>query len=753
MPQGTAIGSTIGKEGTMSAEEQNVVSGEQIFRCTSSLDCGGRCPLRLHVENGVITRVEGDDHEDSEKQLRACLRGRAYRRYIYHPDRLLRPMKRVGERGEKKYEEISWDEAMDTIVSELTRIKDTYGNKSIFFAGGGHLGALHTVGSISKALAMFGGYTSLYGNISSEGAVYAVMSSYGDVMVGHGREDMLNAKLIIMWGWDPVRMISGTDCVYNLMKAKEKGIKIITIDPRFTHSAATFADEWIPIIPGTDAAMMAAMANVIIKGDLQDQAFIDKYSVGFDVFKDYVLGDEDGIDKTPAWASEICGVPAERIESLAREYATTDPACLMDCQGPARAAMGEQYNRAAITLTTMTGNVGKPGGSACGGLMGIPFGHMFRSAGIPGMRNPAEAGGPSIRGTLDLNLRLVRRIHTNKLFDAFLEGTAGGYPADIKAAWFAGGNVMTQRGNLNKGDRALKTLEFIVGQDLFLTPTMRYADIVLPVASFAEKNDLTRPWPSGPYFTYANKAIEPLGECNTDWEIGKLFAQKLGYEEFDEFTEDQWLRVFIENNPEYKQHIKDYDKFKADGIHRIPMAEPYVAFRQQIEDPENNPFNTPSGKIEIFSQRLADLDDPKVPPVAKYLTSPEDRNDPLIEKFPLQLLSPHPRVRCHSTLQNVDWLMEAEPHAVWINPADAEPRGIRDGDEVYVFNDRGKLAIKAWVTKRIIPGVVSIYEGAYYEPDEEGICRGGCVNVLTNDSYSPGGAAALKSALVQITTT
>jgi DmsA/YnfE family anaerobic dimethyl sulfoxide reductase A subunit len=737
----------------MSVEAQTVVRGEQIFRCTSSFDCGGRCPLKLHVKDGVIVRIEGDDFGDSEKQLRACLRGRAYRKFIYHPDRLKTPLKRVGQRGEKKYERISWDEAMETIVRELTRVKETYGPNSIFFTAAGHLGALHTAGALAKALAMFGGYTTTYGNISSEGAVYAVMASYGDVMVGHSREDLQNSKLIIICGWDPVRMISGTDCIYNLTRAKEKGIRIIAIDPRFTHTAATFADEWIPVIPGTDAALMVAMAQVIIKENLQDQNFIDKYSVGFNVFKDYVLGNEDGIEKTPQWAEKICGVPAERIASLAREYATTKPACLMDCQGPARAAMGEQYNRAAITLTTMTGNVGRPGGSACGGLMGIPFGHMFRSAGIPGIKNPAEAGGPSIRGTLDLNLRLVRRIHTNKIFEAMLEGTAGGYPADIKAAWLAGGNIMTQRGNTNKGDRALKSLEFIVGQDLFLTPTMRYADIVLPVASFAEKNDLTRPWPSGPYLTYANRAIEPLGECKTDWEIGNLLAEKLGFEKFNEFDEDKWLRIFIENNPEYKKFIKDYDEFKASGIQRIDIKEPYVAFRQQIEDPENYPFNTPSGKIEIFSQRLADLNDPRIPPVPKYIPSPEDRHDPLLDKYPLQLLSPHPRVRAHSSMQNIDWLMEAEPHVVWINPVDAEARGIRDGDEVFVFNDRGKLAIKAWVTKRIIPGVVSIYEGAYYEPDENGVCRGGCVNVLTNDTYSPGGAAALKSALVQITTT
>ena len=734
----------------MTTKEKGQTNGETIVRTTGCFDCGGRCPLRVHIKDGVITKIEGDDTAGTEEQLRACWRGRAYRHWIYHPDRLKYPLKRTGERGEGKFERISWDEAMDTIVRELTRVKETYGNSAIFYGGGGHLGALHTSGPLAKALAMFGGYTTQYGNISSEGAVWAVMASYGDVMVGHSRDDFLNSRLIILWGWDPVRMISGTDCVYSLIKAKEAGIRFISVEPRFTDTVATFADEWIPIIPGTDAAMMVAMAYVMIKEDLHDKEFLDKYTIGFDKFSDYVLGIEDGIEKTPAWASEITGVPVETIERLAREYATTKPACLMDCQGPARAAQGEQYNRCAITLTAMTGNIGKRGGSACGGLMGIPYGHMFRSAGIPGVRNPTEAGGPSVRGTLDINLRLVRRFHVNKVFDAFLEGTAGGYPADIKMAWFAGGNILNQRANLNKGARALKSLEFIVTQDLFATPTVRYADIVLPIASFAEKNDLTRPWPSGPYFTFVNKAIEPVGECKTDWEIGNLLAEKLGFEDFDTHTEDEWLRTFVRENPEYATHIKDYDEFKRDSIYRIKLDEPYIAFQKEIEDPENNPFPTPSGKIEIFSQRVADLNNPLCPPVPKYVPTWENRDDPLREKYPLQLLSPHPRVRVHSSLQNVDWLVEVDPNVMWINPVDAEPRGIRDGDEVYAFNDRGKIAIKAWVTKRIVPGVVSIYEGAWYNPDEEGIDRGGCANTLTKDEYSPSGAATLKTALVEV---
>jgi len=735
----------------MSAEETGQTNGEVVVRCTSAFDCGGRCPIRVHVKDGVITRIEGDDYHEEPGQLRACLRGRAYRHWVYHPGRLKYPMKRVGERGEGKFERISWDEALETTVKELKRVKETYGNSSIFFSGGGYLGALHTAASIAKALSLFGGYTTGYGNISSEGAVWAVMASYGDVMVGHSREDFLNSRLIILWGWDPVRMISGSDTVYSLIKAKEAGVKIISIDPRYHDSAAALASEWIPIWPGTDTAMMVSMAYVIIKENLHDKEFLDKYTIGFDKFSDYVLGIEDGVEKTPAWAEAISGVPASTIERLAREYATTKPACLMDCQGPARSAMGEQYNRCAIALTAMTGNIGKHGGSAAGGLMGLPIGHMFRSAGIPGIKNPAEAGGPSVRGTLDLSLRLVQRIHVNKIFDAFLEGKAGGYSADIKMAWFAGGNPLNQRGNTNQGVRALKSLEFIVVNDLFLTPTARFADIVLPVKSFAEKNDLTRPWPSGPYFTFINQAIEPMGEGKTDWEIGRLLAGKLGFKDFDTLSEEEWLRKFVKENPEYAKYIPDYDKFKQESIHRVRLEEPIVAFQKQIEDPENNPFPTPSGKIEIFSQRVAELNNPLCPPIPKYISTWEDRNDPLMGKYPLQLLSPHPKSRAHSTLQNVDWLVEVDPHRVWINPVDAEARGVSDGDQVYVFNDRGKLAITAWVTRRIVPGVVCIFEGAWFNPDEKGIDRGGCANVLTKDAYSPGGAAALKTALVQVT--
>lgn len=729
------------------------MSDTKIVRATSTFDCGGRCPLKLHVKDNRIIRVEGDDTPDTDAQLRTCLRCRAYRKYIHHPNRLMYPQKRVGEKGEGKFERISWDEALGTLAGQLTRVKETYGNEGIFLAiGGGYLASLHNGGlAASRLLAHFGGYVTHYGNLSSEGAVWASLTQYGSVMVGNSREDLLNSKLIILWGWDPARMISGTKTMYHLIKAKENGARIIAVDPRYHDTAATLADQWIPIRPSTDTAVMVAMANVMIKENLHDQAFLDKYTVGFDKFKDYVMGREDGIEKTPAWAAKISDVDAATIERLAREYATTVPAALMDCQGPARSAMGEQYNRAAMTLCAMTANVGRPGGSAGGGLMGIPVGHMFRMSAIPPGKNPFELTGPKIKATLDIRERVIMRVHINKIFDAILDGKKGGYPSDIRMMWSMCNNYLNQTGNSNKAHRALQKLEFLCMNELFMTPQARYADLLLPVTSAAERADLTRPWPSGPYFTFINRALEPLGECKSDFIIAAELAERLAIKDFNPHTEDEWLKMLFESNPEYQEHIKDYDKFRQEGIHRIHLEKPYVAFQNQIEDPQNHPFETPSGKIEIFSQRVVDINHPLCPPIPKYMHVPEDRFDPLLKEYPLQLITPHPKNRVHSEMYEVDWLREIEPHRAWINPIDAQARGISDGDEIYVFNDRGKVAIPVWVTERIIPGVICIFEGAWYTPDENGIDRGACANTLTNDAYSGGGAAVMNTCLVEAT--
>ncbi len=752
----------------------------KIIRTTSAFDCGGRCPLRFHVKDGKIIRVEGDDStDDPDKQLRTCLRCRAIRGYLYHPERLRYPLKRDPNypKGSGKFIRISWDEALDTVASKLKETIEKYGNQAVFFvSNGGYLAALHTpAAAYGRLFNALGGTSTTYGNISSQGAIFGVQASYGfgQIFVGHSREDWFNSKLIILWGFDPARMIAGTNTLWWLIKAKEKGVKIICVDPRYSDTAQVVADQWIPIYPGTDVAMMAAMAYVMLKENLQDQEFLDKYTHGFDKYRAYVMGEEDGIPKTPEWAEEICGVKASVIEDLAREYATTKPAALEDCQGPARSAMGGQYTRGAITLSAMTGNIGIAGGSACGGLHGIPNGHMFRGVAIMPGRNTAYPKGKSLRGNINPRDRLGTKVHVNKTFDALLHGKSGGYPSDTKFAFFVQNDFVNQLGNCNKSAEAMKREDlFTVVPELWMTPTAQYADIVLPASSFAARSDLTRPWPSGSYFGHMNKAIDPIGECKDDLTIAEELAERLGIENFGrekilpayaaglpdlkeeidkiEDVNDKWLRVFAGLAQDTKKHVKDYDKYKREAVYRVDPPEIHIAFQKQIEDPENTPFATPSGKIEIFSDQIASWNRPQCPPIAKYLPNWEVREDPLMEKYPLQMMSPHPRNRVHSELYKVEWLVEAMPHKMWINPVDAEPRGIRDGDMCLVYNDRGTIAIEAWITKRIKTGVIAVQEGAWYAPDENGIDRGACANTLTKDEMSEGGAAALKNCLVQV---
>ena len=710
-------------------------------------DCGGRCVLRAHVKDGRIIRIETDNGE--EPQIRACLRGRSYRQRVYLPDRLKYPLRRTGERGQGQFERISWDEALDAVASGLARIKEKYGNSAILFAGGsGNQGMLHGPGPVARMLLGFGGYTRTWGAASYEGALFASMATYGTIRTGNTRDDLLNSRFIIMWGWNPADTIQDPGTSLYLAQAREKGIKIVAVDPRYTNSAAIFAHQWIPIRPGTDAAMLIAMAYVIIVENLQDQAFIDRYTVGFDKYRDYVLGVEDGVPKTPQWAEAVTTVPAGVIADLAREYATSKPAALIAGWGPARAAMGEQYSRAANVLTAITGSIGVHGGYASG------FMRAYSSRERRGPRragNPVEEGAPHRRDTL-YKLRggtnpTSARIHSAKIFDAILRGRAGGYPADIKMAYVAAGNYINQHPNTRRGVAAFKSLEFVVVHEQFMTPTAKFGDIVLPVNTFMERSDIAPPWLGSPYYIYLNKAIDSLYESKSDLEICRELSRRLGIPQmFGDETDDERLRTIAAS----REDIPDYEAMKRDGVLKIKMPEPIVSFKPQIEDPEHNPFPTLSGKIEIYCEHLAEMNNPLIPPVPKYISPWENYDDPLAAKYPLQLLTTHYKTRSHSTWHNVPWMREIEPHSVWISTADAEARGIRDGDLVDVYNERGRIRIPAEVTERIMPGVVNVSQGAWYDPDEEGVDRGGCANVLTNDEQSPGGALPMNTALVQV---
>jgi anaerobic dimethyl sulfoxide reductase subunit A len=452
-------------------------------------------------------------------------------------------------------------------------------------------------------------------------------------------------------------------------------------------------------------------------------------------YRDYVFGRYDGTPKDPEWAEAITGASADTIRQLARKYATSKPAALLQGYGPQRNGNGEQTVRSGAMLACLTGNVGIPGGSACG----AGYVARYPDPEIASVPNPYPGKIPAFLWT-DAILRGSDMTSAN-------DGVIGVKRLDacVKLIFnLAGNTLVNQHSDVNRSASILrdtKLCEFIVCSDLFLTSSAKFADILLPGTSMFECENIGMPWREGDYLLYCDKSTEPLFECRSEYDWLSDVARKMGY--YEKFTREgksvrELLAAAYETVRGNEDDMPDFETFRARGVHFYKKPSRSVAFEANVGDPENNPFPTPSGKIEIFSPRLYAMGNPlEIPALPKYVPSFEGPADPLFAKYPFQLLGWHTKRRTHSVHDNNRTMDRLDPLKIWINPSDARERNIQEDDLLDVFNDRGTVRIRAHVTDRIIPGVLAISQGGWFTPDEAGVDLRGCINTLTTARPTP----------------
>ncbi|MBM5810375.1 MAG: hypothetical protein FJ191_00175 [Gammaproteobacteria bacterium] len=526
---GTALAActpTAGPRVSSGANQQ----GLRILPSTCDHDCGGRCLMQVHVRDGALRHITTDDgtlsghgygyHGPDWWQLRTCARGRAYRTRVYSPDRILAPMRRVGRRGEGRFTAISWDEALATVATRMREIASRHGPAAVFSGiGGGTASTLNASFDLQMLLARHGGFTSGWSSPSWEGAHFAMeytlgladeegTSEYAD---GADGADFLNSRLIIAWGWNPAHTHFGTTTKVFLQQARDAGIPIVCVDPIYTDTAATWGREWIPIRPGTDAAVLMAMAYVILEEGLEDRSFVERFTVGAEAYRRHLQEADGGLCKDPRWAAALSDVPADTIARLARRYATAGPANLVAGYAPGRTSHGEQYHRAALALQALTGNVGRPGGGAAGHRVGLPLRYS----------TVVHSWWERFRRDLEVHDADIATLKTTHFAEAILGGRSvdhlrvGSFrplPSDIRMLYSVAWNPVNQLPNINRTIAALDALDFIVVQDQRMTATARYADILLPACTMLEREDVTIPWREcEPHLLPQAQAIEPLG--------------------------------------------------------------------------------------------------------------------------------------------------------------------------------------------------------------------------------------------------
>lgn len=737
---------------------------EKIVWNHCAINCPGRCALKLHVVDDEIVRVEtyaADSDDMDDIQPRACLRGRAYRAWVNHPDRINYPMKRAegSKRGEGKYEQITWDEAIEIIARNYQEVIDNYGPEAVYMNYcTGNYGV--TARPWFRLLNSLGnGYLAFYGNYSLAQLMWITPYIFGaSVGAGSSLSAARDSDLVLMFGTSPVETRQGgavSHHDYVAMREMTKG-KIYVIDPRFNDSLAGRSDEWLPINPGTDAALVAAIAHELIANNQVDKEFLDTYCVGFDEatlpasaqgqnksYQDYIMGTGyDKVEKTPEWAAPITGIAADKIRALADEIAAAKALFVDQGWGPQRRSNGEMTGWSICMLPILTGNIGLPGTS--NGLREGSYSVNLTS--MPDGENPVKAK-ISVFSMVDA----IDRGHemTEKA-----DGVTGveQLPCDIKFVINYAGNCITnQNSDINWVHDVMSDeskCQFVLGSDILMTDSLKYSDVILPDLFRLEQPSMIGTGGDGGYMLAGSEPYAPKFERKSAYDAAALIAAALGKEEaFTEGkTQEDWLRECYETSREKDPELPTYEEAMEMGIYtRKNPAGAVIAMAEFRADPVANPLDTPSGKIEIYSEALADYiavhefaDDDFVAPIPVY--APEWYGaETVTDEFPLQLSGFHYRGRLHSSWGGVEILKELNPQEAWINPSDAAERGIEQGDTVRVENQFGAMELLAKVTPRVIPGTVACAQGAWHDADMNGdrVDKGGCINTLTTHRPSP----------------
>ena len=762
---GVALDTMFEKVEPAYAAELNQQSAEEkVVQSHCSCNCASRCPLWMHVKDDEIQWIQSETEawdDDETSRQRACLRGRSVRRWINHPDRLKYPMKRVGRRGEGKFERISWDEAIQTINDKLQETYKNYGPEAVYWTLGSGVYSL-TGRPIGRWLGLTGGYLGYYGTYSS-----AQMTFIKPFMWGKGGSStpaaIQDSDLVLLMGWAPSDNMMGSTGEakhgWNWAHRTNPNAKYIHIDPRMSDTKFNNDDEWLPIRPGTDAALVAGIAHELISKELVARDFLHTYCVGFDEetmpeaykgknmsYEDYVMGKGyDKVEKTPAWAAKVTLIPEERIVKLAHELAEAKAPFVGQYLGIQRHSNGELSALAVSLLPLLVGKLGQPGTSS-----GLDVGSYSFSIPWIGGDNPCKTK-ISIFSWADA-------IDHGHEMTALHDGVQGAdkLSTDIKFLVEYGGNCFTnQHSDANVAHDILvdeSKCEFILVFETLMNDAAKYADILLPDVMRAEQKGIINDGWSGDVasVTFANAATTgEKFERRSSFDVCADLCEAAGVKDkyLDGKDQEGWTKELYEGARAKDPRLPSYEEGYKIGEFHYRNPKGYTpAFADYIKDPEANKLTTPSGKIEIFSEKLQkicetwEFDDPRDVVAAIPIYTPGvDSYEDCTDELPFTLIGFHYKARTHSSWGSIDVIKQAAPQEVWINTIDAKKLGIENGEMVSVFNDHGEVYIQAKVTPRIIPGSLAIPQGAWRDADMFGdrIDKGGCINTLTNMHPSP----------------